>query len=326
MILPYLARLICICLAAFFVVHAAMGLLVSLFAPAAVRCASRMAPARGARLLLVLRLLPGGIALLVVAGLCTPSYLYLEPRGGPEELGYACLAAAVLCVAAWSWSGGRALSAVMRSRRHLRVCREQGCEIRLPGEGKPAWAIDARSPRVMLAGIVRPRIVISRDVVETLTDEQLRAVVRHEQAHGVSHDNLKRLVLLLAPGILPFASGFRELERAWAKLAEWAADDLASAGEARRSLSLAAALVRVARLGTPGLAPPLATSFMADNADLSERVDRLLRLAHGAVGGRKGEPILTAAAGVLLAGALVATISYPATLQSAHACLEYLIH
>jgi Zn-dependent protease with chaperone function len=325
MILPYLARLVCLCLAAFFLVHAALGLAISLLTPIAVRLAGRIAPAHGARLLLALRLLPPAFALFVVVGLCTPSYLYLEPKGAPEEIGLACLAAAFLNLAVWGRSIGRAARAVVRSERHMRQCRDQSREIRLPGERKAAWVIDGNSPCVMLTGLFRPRMVISSGVVAALSAEELAAVVRHERAHGVSHDNLKRLLVLLAPGIVPFASGFRNLERAWAKMAEWAADDRASAGKARRSLSLAAALVRVARLGSVAPVPALTTSLMADGADLSERVDRLLHPVERSGQGRHREPILTASAGLLLTGALIALMVHPSTLQSAHECLEFLI-
>jgi beta-lactamase regulating signal transducer with metallopeptidase domain len=302
-----------------------LALVVSALTPRAVRVATRMMPVNGARLLLALRLLPSAFAIFVVAGLCTPSYLYLEPKGEAEEMGVACLAAALMSVTLWGASLARAARAVARSLRHLRQCRERSREMRLPGDRKVAWVIDAGAPCVMLAGVLRPRMVISSDVVSALTAEQLSAVVRHEQAHGISRDNLKRLLVLLAPGILPFAHGLRSLERAWAKLSEWAADDRAAAGKARRSLTLAAALVRVARLGTAEAAPVLATSLMADGADLSERVDRLLRPARRTANQVQREPILMATAGLLLAGALIAVMANPVTLQSAHECLEFLI-
>ena len=323
--LPYLSRLICLCLATFFLVHAAAGLAVSLATRRAARFARRMMPLHGARLLLALRLFPAALALFVVAGLCTPSYLYLEPKGEPEEMGIACMAAAALGLAVWAWSITRAVRAVMRSERHIRQCREQSREMRLPGERTSAWVVDSASPCVMLAGVFRPRMVISRDVMAALPAEQLSAVVRHERAHGISHDNLKRLLVLIAPGILPFASGFRELERAWAKMAEWAADDLAAGGKTRRSLSLAAALVRVARLGSSSPVPVLATPLMSEGADLSERVDRLLRPAHHASKHGDREPILMATAGLLVSVALIAGMSHPVTLHAAHECLEYLI-
>jgi beta-lactamase regulating signal transducer with metallopeptidase domain len=322
---PYLARLVCLCLATFFLVHAALGLAVSRLTRRAVRFAGRMAPVHGARLLLALRLLPAAFALFVVAGLCTPSYLYLEPKGEPEEMGIACMAAALMGLAVWAWSIARASRAMTRSVRHVRLCREQSREMRLPGERTVAWVVDGDAPCVMLAGVFRPRMVISRGVVAALSAEQLSAVIRHERAHGISCDNFKRLLVLLTPGILPFAAGFRDLERAWGKITEWAADDLAAAGKARRSLSLAAALVRVARLGSTAPAPVLATSLMAEGADLSERVDRLLHPVPRASRRRDREPILTASAGLLLVVALIAAIAHPATLHAAHECLEFLI-
>ena len=323
--IPYLARLVCLCLATFFLVHAVFGLAVSASTSWAIRIASRMAPVYGARLLLTLRLFPAAFALFVVAGLCTPSYLYLEPKGEPEEMGLACLAIALLGLAAWAWSITRATRALARSVRHIRQFREQGREMRLPGERMAAWVVDGDAPCVMLTGLFRPRMVISRDVVEALSAEQLSAVIRHERAHGISRDNLKRLLVLLAPGILPFASGFRDLEHAWAKISEWAADDLAAAGKTRRSLSLAAALVRVARLGSTTPAPALATSLMAEGADLSERVERLLRPARRSTRSKDREPILMASAGLLVSGALIAMMAHPVTLHSAHECLEFLI-
>lgn len=322
---PYLARLVCLCLAAFFLVHAALGLAIAALTPWAVRFASRMAPVHGARLLLAMRLFPAAFALFVVAGLCTPSYLYLEPKGEPEEMGYACLTVAAMGFSVWAWSMVRAARAIVRSVRHIRYCRETSREMRLPGERTAAWVVDGSAPCVMLTGLLHPHMVISRDVVAALSAEQLSAVIRHERAHGVSHDNLKRLLVLLAPGILPFGSGFRNLERAWAKLTEWAADDRAAAGKVRRSLSLAAALVRVARLGSASSAPELATSLLAEGADLSERVDRLLHPAHRMARRRDHEPILMASSGLLLTVALIAVLSNPVTLHAAHECLEFLI-
>ena len=325
MILPYLARLVCLSLAAFFLVHATLGLAVYALTPWAVRFAGRIVSARGARLLLALRLLPPAFALFVVTGLCAPSYLYLEPKGAPEETGLVCLTGALMGLFLWGSSITRAARAMAYSLRHIRQCRERSREMRLPVARTAAWVIDGSAPCVMLAGVLRPRMVISRNVVAALSAEELSAVIRHEQAHGVSHDNLKRLLVLLAPGILPFASGFRNLERAWMKISEWAADDFAAAGKTRRSLSLAAALVRVARLGTATSSPALATSLMASGADLSERVDRLLRPTPRTACLRHREPILTASASLLLIGALAAAIAHPVTLRSAHECLEFLI-
>jgi len=323
--LPYLARLACLSLAAFFVVHLALGVLVLALTPWAVRLAGRIAPVRAARFLLMLRLFPAGAALFLVVGLCTPSYLWLEPKGESEPMGLACLLAVALCVSIGGVSLTRAARALARSLGHIRQCRQVSRETRLPGERAAAWVMDGGAPCVMLAGVLRPRLVISRNVVAALSAEQLSAVIRHERAHGRSHDNLKRLLVLLAPDLLPFFPAFRSIERAWARISEWAADDGAAAGKARRSLSLAAALVRVARLGAGAAPPALVTSLMADASDLSERVDRLLRPANPVARSARREPVLAASGSLLLAGAMAAVLAQPATLYSAHEFLEFLI-
>lgn len=324
MILPYGARLVCLCFAVFFLVHTVSALAVCLAGARAIRYARRMAPVRGARLLLILRLLPAALSLFVVAALCTPSYLWLEPAGVTESTGVVCLAAAISGLALWCESMVGVMRAVVRSLGYLRRCRQHATHVHLPSVGVAAWIIEEPS-RVMLAGVFQPRLVISRNVLSALPREQLSAVIRHERAHGVARDNLKRLLMLLAPGMLPFVSGFRDFERHWARLSEWAADDRASGGRPRRCLALAAALVRVARLGSPSAVPALATSLIADGADLSERVDRLLHPARREHNPADREPVLAASAALLLAGALTAVIAHPVTLHSAHEFLEFLI-
>jgi len=324
-ILPYLARLACLCLAAFFLFHGAAGLLVSALAPRAIRLANRAPPGPAARFLLVLRLFPAGFAFLLVAGLCAPSYLWLEPKAASEATGLVCLAAALAGLAVCAVPMARGTRAMARSWRSIRQCQKVSREMRLRGGREAAWVIDGAAPCVMLAGINRPRLVISRSVVAALPADQLSAVVRHERAHGRSRDNLKRLSMLLAPDLLPFVHGFRDLERAWARMAEWAADDWAAAGDARRSLALAAALVRVARLGSHPPAPALGTSLVADGSDLSARVDRLLRPPRPVSRRAPREPALAASAGLLLAGGLGAAIIHPAALHTAHEFLELLI-
>ena len=168
--------------------------------------------------------------------------------------------------------------------------------------------------------------MISREVLQNLSDGELEAALRHERAHGPAHDNLKRLLLLLAPDILPFRmwGGFESLERGWAQFAEWAADDKAVNGDSRRAVWLAGALVRVARLGALTEASPLMTSLVADGRDLEARVNRLLGAALDSANPGRARPRMLAAI-VLLTGFLLVAMSGPATLQTAHRLLEHLI-
>src|SRR5271165_2622826 len=242
---PYLFRLLCVSGAAFFLIHMTLALLARLLASAAIRVSGRLNARSAERLLLALRLAPAAIALLTVAGLCVPSYLWLEPDAA-EELGFPCLIAAALSATLWVSSLSRVAKAIWHSR------------------GSNVW--------FGVAGLIRPRVVISPRVLQILSNEELAVALRHEEAHHTSLDNLKRLLMMLSPDgwLLP------EVECTWAKFAEWAADDSAVEGDASRSLALSSALVKVARLGAAPSQPALITPLLADSSGLAERVERLL--------------------------------------------------
>jgi Zn-dependent protease with chaperone function len=324
MMTPYLLRLLCLCLAAFFVIHSVVGLVVAASGPAAVRAARRMRPRLAGRFLLALRMLPAALALFVVAGLCVPSYLWLEPETNLEEVGAGCLAAAILAAALWAISTARGVRAARRSARHARESERLGRRSILPGSHLPVWLVDAPAPLLALLGVFDSRLVISSPVMNALSAAQLAAALRHEEAHRVSHDNLKRLLLLLAPSLLPGFHGFDAIERGWARFTEWAADDDAVAGDSHLALSLAAALVRIARMGGTPAPLPLSASFLGDSREISARVDRLLSPAPAALmQPRNGAAV---AAGAALAAGCAACMLHPATLESAHRIIEQLIH
>jgi Zn-dependent protease with chaperone function len=302
MTLPYLPRLLCISLATFVLAHLVLGMVVSMIARPAVRLGERIPPHLAARCLLVLRLLPAAGALFVVVAVCLPSYLWLEPEAPAERVGFRCLGLALLGIAMWAASLARGLRAAASSRRF----------------------VQRSTPPLAIAGIVRPRLVISRVVLRALPAEELAVALRHERAHWTSHDNLKRLCMLLTPAILPFTPGNRTLERGWRKFTEWAADDRAADGSALRSCALAAALVRVARMSADAPELPLAASLLADPDQLSARVDRLLRAAPRTPRSAGPRLILALSAIVLMAASLAAAI-FPAALYSVHVALEYLV-
>jgi len=323
--LPYVLRLLCLCGASFFLLHLALGLATVLVTPAAARWAGRMRARQAARFLLVLRLSPAALSALAVAGLCAPSYLLLEPASTHEEVSMWCVVSALLCVMLLAFSAVRCVRAARRSLGYIRYCQMVGRQEHLAGESAPVWVVEGSAPFLVLAGILHPRLIVSRPVVNALPVRQLAAALRHEDAHRMSRDNFKRLLLLLAPDLFPAWRGFAALERVWARFAEWAADDDAVAGDSQRSVSLASALVSVARLGACPQAAPLITSLLADNRDLAERVDRLLRDVPLESGGER-KSLAFRVAGVLASGLLLALMAQPATLSSVHGLLECLTH
>lgn len=307
MTLAYLPRLVCLSLAAYFLLHVALGSVVSLLASPAIRAAGRLPPGLAARCLLALRLLPAAAAATIVMAVCLPSYLWLEPDAPAERVGFACVAAALLAAGMWIVSLARGLRAALSSRRFVQRC--DGAM----ADGPPLLAV---------AGIVHPRLVISRAILRALPAEELAVALRHERAHCTAHDNLKRLLIMLTPPVLPFASSSRTIERGWSKFTEWAADDRAVAGSRRRSIALAAALVRVARMTTIA-APSPALLLLGDADQLAARVDRLLRPQPPAP--RAPRPMLGLGAFLLMAASLAAAICQPAALYSVHRVLEHLV-
>jgi Zn-dependent protease with chaperone function len=321
MTIPYFARLLGLSLATFFLVHTLLALTISFATPAAIRFAGRITPVWAARFLFSLRLLPSVFGACIVLGLCVPSYLRLEPAGEVETAGFACIAAAILSVAIAVPSAARALRLWFRSARYVRSCRSIGSPTHLAGEPTPVLIITASRPFLALSGVFKLRLLISRGVLAALSPDELAMALRHERAHRTSHDNLKRLLILLSPGILPFVSGFGALERAWARFAEWAADDRAVDGDDNRSVSLAAALVRVARLGAASQPGLLATSLIGDDPNLSARVDRLLNPAPPRVKTNPWTPIAIGSAALVLTVSLFAFLP----LSSVHGLLEHLM-
>jgi hypothetical protein len=332
MILPYLLRLLCLCFASFFVLNAAAGLLLTLSSNPAIRFAESRKPSAAARFLLALRILPLALATLFVLLLCVPSYLWLEPAATAERVGLFCVSLGLLGAATWSVSIARASICLLRSLRQNRLCRSVGREWHVPGGPssvvviEPLIVIQEEAPILALSGFLHPRLLISRSVLCALSAEELDAALRHEHAHRTSGDNAKRLLILLAPDIFPFVRMLRTIERSWAKFAEWAADDQAAAGDARRAVALAAALVQVARLGSGPRLPVLSTSLLACDRDLSARVDRLLQAAPVARAGNLRTNPLLGSDRFLLAGCVAALVLAPAALSFVHELLELLLH
>jgi Peptidase family M48 len=321
MTLPYYERLVCLCFATFFVVHGLTWLALQSLTRVALRKASTIPTRSAARLLFALRMTPLATASLIVFGCCVPSYVWLEPDAANERAGVAFLLSAMLGGIVWIVPLMRGAKSLWRTRRYLQACSRNRTD-RTVGCDRNVVVINDHRVVMAVAGIVRPRIVVSRAVINALTQEEREAAFRHEAAHRVALDNLKKFLFLIAPDVLPFVSGQLKLERGWAHYAEWAADDAAVDGNTARALSLAAALVRVAKMGVPPTPKFLLASLMKDDGDLAARVDRLLC-----------EPVSTnppavpslqvTRNAVLVTGALAsALLVRPASLAALHRLLE----
>lgn len=323
----YWLRLLSLSLASFFLVHAAATLILWIVKGRFIRSAERMRSTTAARFMFAMRALPFGIALLSVAALCAPSYLRFETDSLPEPIGLACLALAaagfLICVAAID----KGLRSATSSIEFARQCQGAGHSVRL--RGVPSQMLVIPGPRAFLAqvGIFRPRIVISQPLLKEFSADELSAALGHERAHWIARDNLKRLLFAFLPDLLPFFPALRAFEQSWARFAERAADDHIRVGTPERAVSLASALVRLARVGAGGNSDScdhLATSALGGADDLGGRVNRLLTLD------RLGAPqfhLLSFVGGAvfLLVTCCLITAAWPAALSPVHEFLEFLI-
>lgn len=324
--LTYTMRLICLCCASFFMIHLALAMAARLGTGTAVRLAEHMKPSLAARFLFGLRMAPLVLTVFAVLAFCVPSYLWLEPQATGEKVGFVCFLTAVLGAAIWALAIVRVVGAVRGTARYLHRCEQHGRKITVPGEVSPALLLADQAPVLAVAGVLHPQLVISRRVMHGLSTEQREVALRHERAHCIASDNLKRFLILLAPDVLPFVRTFTSLERGWARFTEWAADDQAAEGDPRRALSLAAALVRVAKMGTPPELTSLSSSLMDGDHELQQRVDRLLRPQPKPEKPVKELiPLLTGAAALIVTAAITVSL-WPGSLAVVHQALEQLVH
>jgi len=265
------ARIAVIGLAAF----ASTGLLAACLVPFATRHIVTGAAVTRARRLAALRLLPS-VAALAAGTLVTLSFVFFEPRQNGEEIGtvfpvFATLGAALLATALWRGAG-----VARATRTLLREWTVRPEPITLEGISIPVVAVDADFPIVAVAGVVRPRLIIARSVLASCSQEELRAVLAHEQGHIDRRDNLRRLLIASAPDVISWLPASGRMFAAWREATEEAADDAASQGGAEGRLRLAAALIKVAKLA-PGPAPAaIPTSALYCGERLEGRIRRLL--------------------------------------------------
>ena len=232
--------------------------------------------------------------------LCLPSYLWLEPQASSEQIGWACLALALWGAAVCFGSVRRVARALAASVRFNRAWQQSGSETLLPGELSKAVIVKKDAPLLALVGVFRQRLVVSQTVLSSLSTEQLELALHHENAHRISRDNLKRLFLLLAPAPIPFLPG-------------------------QRALSLAAAILRVARMGAAPSLSFLHTSLCAGDHDLSRRVDRLLRIQPVPAKPLSPARCLAIGSSLGIAVSIAVLLAWPATLSSVHRLLELLL-
>jgi beta-lactamase regulating signal transducer with metallopeptidase domain len=171
---------------------------------------------------------------------------------------------------------------------------------------------------LLVAGICRPKLLISEQAVRLLDEGETQVAIRHELAHVSFHDNFKKLTLRAAK--FPFLSG---LEQSWMHAAEVAADDAAVTDESS-ALDLASALLKIAAQTSVGQMPDLATSLVPDRGRdeaLRARIERLMAWQSRPASSRRRQP----SALFISSGLVLLAVCYGPLLRHVHELSELFI-
>jgi len=264
----FAARCLGVSLAVFVLLYVSLSLAVGRGWKLAWRIFKPRLASGSADLLFVLRILPFALSCAFTLVFTLPSFLLLEPRGTDEAIGTAPVALGLCCLALFTIGTLRAYAAQLRTSRAMAEWLS-GASVMESGPEATVLQTGKHSPSLTVAGVCAPKVLVSEDAVATLTASELRTALRHEMAHVRRYDNLKKLLFRLS--VFP---GMKHLERAWSEEAEIAADD-AAVSSFRDALDLAAALIKVSRLGPIQATAELATGLLHSSTALSTRIQRL---------------------------------------------------
>ena len=316
--LPFVVHGATLALAWFVVVNAA--------ACVAVAATARRLIARGAAappdVWLGLRLCPAAVAALFVAALFLPSYWKFEPREFVEGFDVTLTSLAVVALFVLAAGAARGILAWWSASRRAGTWMTTATPLPIDHAGIAAFRIDAPAPLMALVGVLRPRLLVARTLLDALTAEELAASVAHEVGHWRARDNLTRLAMRAAPDLLTTTSTARAIERRWTSASEHAADRRA-AGDAPARCALASALVKAARLISLSAptAEPICT--LISGGEIASRVECLLDDGPPAAAGGRHSAWLAMAVAI---PAVVLVAGYAPLLHLVHAATEVLVN
>lgn len=314
----FAARGIAVSFSVFVMVYCVLSLAVCLAWRTVLSRIDRLSVRRVADVLFALRMLPLATAAVITAAFTVPSFLLLEPRAIEEPLGGIPLVLGICGAALGIFGVVNAGVAVRRASRAISTWTNAAQPVESCAH-IPVLRISPVVPAMTATGIVRPRVLLSGAAESMLTANELQTALNHELAHVRRRDNLKKLLLRFVafPGI----SG---LEAAWLEATEMAADDAAisNAGEA---LDLAAALIKLARLGPVEVPVDLTAALMASpGAVMNARVERLIAWSDDRLASpRTLSPVY--ALGTIAATVVAFALTYGQLLLHVHTATEWLV-
>ena len=167
-----------------------------------------------------------------------------------------------------------------------------------------ALASSALAPVPMVLGWRRPLILLPLSTPQTLTADELRAVLAHELGHVRRRDDVANLAQVIAELCLFHHPGARWLARRMRAEREYSCDDIAIAATGHaRVYARALAAVEDARCGS-------VLAVAAASGTLLDRIERILDQPRASLSLRRGL-VAFAAAIVAAAALLAAAINVP---------------
>ena len=237
-----------------------------------------------AEILFVMRIGPPVLAILAIGAFMVPSYLLYEPHKTEETVSWKLGSLATLSAIGVGLAIWRGIRTWLATRSLLNDWLANSTRIDLKGISVPTFVLQHSFPIIAVVGAFRPRLFIADHVLESLTAEEIAAAVAHEGGHLAAHDNFKRSVMRVSRAVLLLIPCGRSLDRAWSEASESAADEHAAQQSSLLALSLASALVRIARMipnGQRQQIPAAVSAFLShdDSPGVKVRVQRLVELA-----------------------------------------------
>jgi Zn-dependent protease with chaperone function len=229
----------------------------------------------------------------------------------------------------------RGLASWQATRRLVATWLCHAKAVTLNGVSIPAYCVQHPFPVFAVVGVMRPRLFVAGRVFDSLSHDEISAVVAHETGHLIARDNLKRALMRACRDVLAILPCGQSIERAWAETVEAAADDYAARAGRLRALNLAAALVKIARLVPAGtrLTMPMGGFVLSDDVcGVAWRVRRLIQLAEADVACQKHGPLISSATtwawwGCLsgFTATITLTAANPRVLMTLHGLIEHML-
>lgn len=274
---------ICLALAALLTFNALASVITAMLWRSVRRLAYRWQASTRAKVLFGLRVFPLSSAIVYVLMLLIPAYIAHEPRTTSEIVSPQLAVIAILSVVALVFALWRGFATWYTTRRLTIDWLRHAEPIKLYNVSIPAYSMRHRFPVIAVVGAIRPRLFIATQVLDSLNEEEIQAVMAHEQGHLIARDNLKRTIVRACRDVLMIAPCGNSLDREWTESSEAAADEHAAHVKgASGALDLASALLKIARMMPVGVRATLpAGAFLVGEeiGDVTSRVRRLAELA-----------------------------------------------